>query len=68
MLASSIAANCSTDVTCESVGNDGYVQRHNAQMFEEGRSFSGNERDKLFMNRGDGTFAALSEGSQIMPT
>lgn len=48
-------------MTCESVGNDGYVARHNAQMFEEGRSFSGNERDKLFLNRGDGTFADLSD-------
>ena len=37
------------------------LARHNAQMFEEGRSFSGNERDKLFLNRGDGTFADLSD-------
>jgi len=61
VLASSIATDCTSDVASESVGNDGYVQRHNAQMFEEGRSFSGNERDKLFMNRGDGTFADLSD-------
>lgn len=45
----------------QEVGNAGYLQRHNAQMFEEGRSFSGNERDKLFLNRGDGTFADLSD-------
>ena len=31
------------------------------QIIEEGRSFSGNERDKLFLNRGDGTFADCSD-------
>ena len=30
-------------------------------MFNEGRSFSGNERDKLFLNRGDGTFVDVSD-------
>ncbi len=49
------------DISAEGVGNAGYIARHNAQMFEEGRSFSGNERDKLFFNRGDGTFADLSD-------
>ena len=45
----------------ERVGNSGFVTRHNRQMFEEGRSFSGNERDKLWFNRGDGTFADHSD-------
>ncbi len=31
------------------------------QITEGGRSFSGNERDKLFLNRGDGTFADCSD-------
>ena len=64
MLASSLEEEYSDDVSCESVGNSGYLQRHNAQMFEEGRSFSGNERDKLYFNRGDNTFADLSDLSQ----
>jgi len=49
------------DISTEDVGSTGYLARHNSQMFEEGRSFSGNERDKLFLNRGDGTFADLSD-------
>lgn len=44
----------------QEVGNSSYLARHNAQMFEEGRSFSGNERDKLWFNRGDLTFADAS--------
>ena len=47
----------------QEVGSSAYTARHNGQMFEEGLSFSGNERDKLFMNRGDGTFADLSNVS-----
>ena len=47
----------------QEVGSSAYLARHNAQMFKEGRSFSGNERDKLFFNRGDGTFADLSNMS-----
>ncbi len=61
MLASSLESGCSEDVTCESVGNSGYLERHNTQVYEQGRSFSGNERDKLYFNRGDGTFADLSD-------
>jgi thiol-disulfide isomerase/thioredoxin len=30
-------------------------------MFTDGRSFSGNERDRLFLNNGDGTFADCSD-------
>jgi thiol-disulfide isomerase/thioredoxin len=45
----------------QTVGSDAYVSRHMRQMAEGGRSFSGNERDKLFLNRGDGTFADCSD-------
>ena len=37
------------------------MSRHSLQMFTEGRSFSGYERDKLFLNNGDGTFADCSD-------
>jgi len=30
-------------------------------MFTDGKSFSGNERDKLFLNRGDGSFVDVSD-------
>ena len=45
----------------QDVGSELYLQRHSQEMFEAGRSFSGNERDKLFFNRSDGTFADLSD-------
>ena len=45
----------------EEVGNQGFLARHNGQIFAEGRSFSGNERDKLFLNGGDGGFLDLSD-------
>lgn len=45
----------------QDVGSASYLNRHNKQMFEEGRSFSGNERDKLWLNGGDGTFADVSD-------
>ena len=56
-------AECETDGVFEKqqVGSDAYVSRHMRQMMEDGRSFSGNERDKLFINRGDGTFADCSD-------
>jgi thiol-disulfide isomerase/thioredoxin len=44
----------------ESVGNEGYTARHSIQMFKEGRSFSGNERNKVFFGRPQGGFADLS--------
>ncbi len=49
------------DFTTQEVGNQGYVQRHNTQMFAEGRSFSGNERDKLWLNLGDGQWFDVSD-------
>jgi thiol-disulfide isomerase/thioredoxin len=44
----------------ETVGNEGYTTRHSIQMFQDGRSFSGNERNKVFFGRRDGGFADLS--------
>ncbi|MFT4646809.1 MAG: thiol-disulfide isomerase/thioredoxin [Glaciecola sp.] len=63
MVASSIQANSTESLLTEGVGNARYLSRHNNQMFQEGRSFSGNERDKVWINRGDGTFADLSQFS-----
>ena len=56
MVASSAgqAGNEANEFQTESVGNAGYLNRHSTQMFQEGRSFSGNERDKLWINGGDG--------------
>jgi len=45
----------------QEVGNQAYLNRHNTEMFKSGRSFSGNERNKVWVNRGDGTFADLSD-------
>jgi len=45
----------------QKVGSAAFLSRHNTQMFEEGRSFSGNERDKLWFNRGNAWFEDLSD-------
>lgn len=44
----------------EKVGGDAYQQTHMALIFQEGLSFSGYERNKTFISRGDGTWADLS--------
>lgn len=62
MVASSCASTPeSGSFSREDVGNDGFLARHNGQIFAEGRSFSGNERDKLFLNDGAGSFLDLSD-------
>ncbi|MEM6674354.1 MAG: ASPIC/UnbV domain-containing protein [Planctomycetota bacterium] len=43
------------------VGSAGFLARHNSQIFAEGRSFSGNERDRLFLNDGAATFTDVSD-------
>ena len=43
----------------QEVNSDHYTSLHSEQMFSEGLSFSGFERDKLWVNRGDG-FVDLS--------
>jgi thiol-disulfide isomerase/thioredoxin len=49
----------------QEVGNSAYLNRHNTEMFESGRSFSGNERHKLWFNNGDATFADVSDLSGV---
>lgn len=61
MVASSSADEDVKAFSGEAVGSSNYLNRHNTQMFTDGKSFSGNERDKLFLNRGDGTFADVSD-------
>ena len=60
-MASSSTGKKSRAFGSESVGSSSYLNRHNTQMFTDGKSFSGNERDKLFLNRGDGTFVDVSD-------
>ena len=61
MVASSVKNKQAESFQSQSVGNPGYLNRHNTQMFQEGRSFSGNERDKLWIGSGDATFVDLSD-------
>ena len=61
-----VASSCSSEPESgvfqrSEVGNSGFLARHNREIFAEGRSFSGNERDKLWLNRGDGTFFDISD-------
>ena len=44
----------------EKAGNSTYQNEHMAQLFEEGMSFSGFERDALYLARGDGTYMDVS--------
>ena len=52
MLASSVEA--------EQTGNQQYQTRHMGKLFEEGFSFSGFERDKLYLNQGGRRFLDIS--------
>ncbi len=45
--------------TAQEVNSQAYLSLHNGQMFTDGLSFSGHERDKLWLNTGAG-FADLS--------
>ncbi|MFT7485653.1 MAG: thiol-disulfide isomerase/thioredoxin [Candidatus Paceibacteria bacterium] len=45
----------------EKVGNSAYLNRHNTEMFSAGRSFSGNERNKVWFNRGGTGHVDLSD-------
>ena len=44
----------------ERAGNNDYQQHHMSELFEKGMSFSGFERNSLFLSRGDGTFVEIS--------
>jgi len=61
VVASSTESNSDNDeFLTQAVGQQSYVNHHSVQMFEEGRSFSGNERFKMFFGQPDGGFADLS--------
>lgn len=45
----------------EKIGNAAYLNRHNTEMFEAGRSFSGNERHKVWFNTAGRGHADLSD-------
>lgn len=47
----------------ERVGSSKYQQTHMAMIFQDGLSFSGFERNKVFFGRGDGTYLDLSDVS-----
>ena len=44
----------------ESAGNRSYQNEHMAQLFDEGMSFSGFERNTLYLARGAGTYVDIS--------
>lgn len=44
----------------ETPGNPGYLARHYSQVFRDGLSFSGFERDRLYWNGADGKFFDVS--------
>jgi thiol-disulfide isomerase/thioredoxin len=61
VVASSVGSESACDsFSAQEVGSSSYLNRHNSQMFTDGRSFSGNERNKLFLSRGDETFLDVS--------
>ena len=49
----------------ETAGNRTYQNEHMAKLFEEGMSFSGFERDGLYLAQGDGTYLNISGVSGI---
>ena len=49
----------------EAAGNRSYQNEHMAQLFDEGMSFSGFERNTLYLARGDGTYVDISGVSGV---
>ena len=49
----------------EAAGNRSYQNEHMAQLFDEGISFSGFERNTLYLARGDGTYVDISGVSGV---
>ena len=63
MVASSLEEETEKSITAaQQVNNDSYRGFHSAQMFEQGFSFSGFERNKVWLNAG-GRFVDLSDVS-----
>ncbi len=44
----------------EKAGNADYQDHHMSEIFQKGMSFSGYERNRLYMSRGDGTYLEIS--------
>jgi thiol-disulfide isomerase/thioredoxin len=62
VVASSLDAREIAEIGMPRKANDaGYLAEQGAQLFTQGMSFSGNERDKLWLNRGVEGFADLSD-------
>lgn len=62
MVASTLDALEVEGVSQPSRPNDStYLASHDLQLFSQGMSFSGHERDKLWINRGEDGFADLSD-------
>lgn len=49
----------------EEAGNTDYQNHHMSEIFEKGMSFSGFERNGLYMNQGDGTYLEISGASGL---
>lgn len=61
MVASSVEEGAEESILSKpKVNDESYLNFHSAQMFTDGLSFSGFERNKVFIGRGDGSFADLS--------
>ena len=63
MVASSVNVDSECSITAaQEVNNEQYIGFHSSQMFADGLSFSGNERNKLWVNAG-GSFVDVSDVS-----
>ena len=61
MVASSVDTGSEASIAAEQeVNNSSFLTFHSAQMFTDGLSFSGFERNKVFIGKGDGSFNDLS--------
>jgi thiol-disulfide isomerase/thioredoxin len=66
VVASSLNAEDEVDAfEKQEVGDITYLNRHNTEMFQSGRSFSGNERHKLWFNNADESFGDMSDLSGL---
>ncbi len=60
-----VASSCESKAAkpeffAQKVCNEAYTGRHSSQMFYEGRSFSGFERNPVWLNSGDASFVTFS--------
>ncbi len=60
-MASSVESGTEASIASEQeVNNSSFLSFHSSQMFTDGLSFSGFERNKVFIGKGDGSFSDLS--------